>query len=70
MTELDRQIMKRLKGLSMTEPFKVPERPISFYCVRGWDYKERLIEQGKAYPEPMKHEVCERCAINPKKRGH
>gem|GEM_PF-6690450 len=54
----------------MTEPFKVPERPISLYCVRGHDYKERLIQETRVCPEPMKHEVCERCAINLKKGGH
>ena len=49
------------------KPFKVPERPVSLYCVRGYDYKKRLIEQAKLCPEPMKHKVCGLCAINLKK---
>lgn len=49
------------------KPFKVPERLRSLYCVRGYDYKKKLIEQGKACPKPMKHKICKGCAINPKK---
>ncbi len=51
------------------KPFKVTERPVSLYCVRGHDYKERLIKQSRECPEPMKHEVCKRCELNLKKRG-
>lgn len=67
---LSREICYMEDGRNMpwTKPFKVPERPISLYCVRGSDYKERLIKQARTCFEPMKHEVCERCTINQKKR--
>lgn len=55
---------KEAKVFGSMKPFKVPERPVSLYCVRGHDHKERLIKEARACPEPMGHEVCKRCAIN------